>query len=105
MNKYKIDNIIRWFSYYAWIQTVDPLQLRFVDEVHFEPKSLKRRRGYAPRGSRIIGVCDEFIRERYSMALMTVPGATPRPFARLYADTLMPPNSFCLFSAAFCQAT
>jgi hypothetical protein len=76
---------------------VDPLQLRFVDEVHFEPKSLKRHRGYAPRGSRIIRVGDEFLRERYSMVLLTVPGGTPRPFAaRLYNDTI-DANKFVLF--------
>jgi hypothetical protein len=29
INKYTTENILRWFEYYAWIQTVDPTQLRF----------------------------------------------------------------------------
>lgn len=53
------------------------------------PKSLKRQRGYARKGSKIISVRDEYINERYSMILMTVPNGIKRPFAaRIFGDTI-----------------
>lgn len=92
-----INNLQRWIAFYCWIQTQNPASLRFVDEVHFEPKSLRRAHGYAPKGSRIIHISKEFITERYSMILMTVPDGHPQPYqARIYKETVDAPK-FVLF--------
>jgi len=95
INKFTPTNIIRWIAYYSWIKTVDPKKVKFLDEVHFEPRSLRRRRGISLRGTKIISVEDEFIKERYSMVLMT--SVCNIPFtARMFKDTI---NSikFCEF--------
>ena len=94
---------MRWFQSYCWVKTLDPVNVRFVDEVHFEPKSVRRRGGYAPRGHRIISIRDEWIKERYSMILLTDPEGQGYPFAaQLFAilSTLRSSSSF-FFSALF----
>jgi len=99
IHKYSVTNLLRWITFYSWIQTLDPAMICYIDEVHFEPKSLRQRRGYAPKGSRIIHVSDEYINERYSMILMTVPGGSPQPFqARIFKETI-DSEKFVLFLA------
>ena len=88
---------MRWFQFYCWVKTLDPVNVRFVDEVHFEPKSVRRRGGYAPRGHRIISIRGEWIKERYSMILLTDPEGQGYPFAAQLFDDTIDSEKFVIF--------
>jgi len=79
MKKFTVQNMLRWFAFSCWIKKQPRDRIHFLDEVHFEPKSLRRRRGVAPSGSKIIYVNDEFVSERYSMILLTHHDQTKPP--------------------------
>lgn len=46
--------LARYFSYLDWLETVDPLRLKFLDESHFVPKQLAKGNGHvwSVKGSR-----------------------------------------------------
>jgi len=84
-NKFTIRNMLRWLVFTKWIKQQPRHRIKYLDEVHFEPKSIRRRRGIAPIGYRVIQIHDEFLSERYSMILMT------------HLDPTKPPATFRLF--------
>jgi transposase len=80
IKKFTIRNMLRWVVFTCWVKQQPRDKLKYLDEVHFEPKSLRRRLGVAPSGTRIIQVQDEYLSERHSMILMTNLDPNKPPF-------------------------
>jgi len=80
INKFSSENIHYWMFFTTWVLNKNVLKLKYLDEVHFEPKSLRLQRGLSPRGSKIVWTNREHLSERYSSILITIPAGNPSIF-------------------------
>lgn len=94
--KYTSENIDYYFEYLFWIKDQNPIQIKFLDESHFDGRGTQCKFGRGPINQRVIGNSNLELSERCSLTLITSLVHT-KPYFVEYRDASNCQEDFLFF--------
>jgi hypothetical protein len=79
ISKYSPENMLRYYNYLYWLHHTPWRQIKFLDEVHFQAKSLVCRRVVGLRGTRTVRVSHASLDERLTATTLLTPQNSQKP--------------------------